>query len=175
MLMPMRRLSVLFVVTALLASACSSDETATNGPSPTSSSTRPTETVADGDVREIDCDALRDPLFTLVSSAQLLVSLVSNSQFELVADGVVDVDFAGIRGAIADLRPLVRVDNPLGSVDDSLDRFDRVAALADEAIGDPDPESTRAFADIQPIIADDAAFLGGIGPVNYAYGEACNT
>lgn len=124
---------------------------------------------------EIDCDAMMDAQFELSFSNQYLASLVSNAQFELIDDGTIDVDFDAIREAIAVLRPLDEVDNPLGSVDESLDRLDRVAALAAEAAASDDPESTEAFAEIQTIIADDAAFIGGMGPVNYAYGEACQT
>lgn len=176
MLAAMRRFRALLLVIGLVAVAACSGDDDTGGDASAGTDAAPGSTAdgsSDDAPAEIDCDALADPHFVLVDSAQILASMVSNSQFELVAEGAVDVDFADIRAAISALRPLDDVENPLGSVDESLDRLDRVAELAGVAIADPDPESTEAFAEIQPLIADGASFLGAIGPVNYAYGEAC--
>lgn len=178
----MSKVLVAGLMLALVVAGCGDDDAETGSAPPDP----PIETVvtddADDDseggdvaVDDLDCDALSDAHFTLGRSAQLLASLVSNAQFEAVADGVVDLDFGEVRMAVTALRPLDAVENPLGSVDEALDRFGRVTDLGAEAISSPDPESTRAFAEIQPLIDDSASFLGALGPVNYAFGEACNT
>lgn len=171
---------ILIPLVALLLAACAGDgddaaPTTTAEPTNTTITTTIAGELVDPPppaATDIDCEAMADPLFELSFSNQFLAQLVSNDQFELIADGTVDVDFAAVREAVAALRPLDSVENPLGSVDEGLDRIDRAAALAAVAAESDDPESTAAFAELQTVIGDDAAFIGSIGPVNYAFGEA---
>lgn len=162
---------------ALVAGCSGDDDDAAATTTTTTTSAPPTTGVAVDDpppaATEIDCAAMKDPLFELAFSNPFLASLVSNDQFELIDDGTVDVDFDAVRDAVAALRPLDQVDpNPVGSVDEGLDRIDRAAALAAVAAEADDPSSSPAFDELQKVIADDAAFIGSLGPVNYAYGES---
>ncbi len=170
--LPIAIVAVVAVVTA----GCSSGGDDTTTASSTTTRATATSVVVDDPppaATEIDCPAMKDPLFELTFSNRFLAGLVSNDQFELIADGTVDVDFDVVREAVAALRPLAEVEpNPVGSVDEGLDRIDRAAALADAAAQDDDPSSTPAFAELQTVIADDAAFIGSLGAINYAYGEA---
>lgn len=177
MLDAMRPLRLPLLLVAFVFAACAGDDgdsaapttTTTTGPATTGELVDPPPPAA----TEIDCEAMADPHFELAFSTQFLAQLISNAQFEAIADGTIDVDFDDIREAVAALRPLDDVeDNIVGSVDDSLDRIDRAAALAAAAADSDDPESTAAFAELQTVIGDSAALVAAMGPINYAFGEA---
>jgi hypothetical protein len=166
-----RTFCVMLLVLAVAASGCGSDNGNGNGNGADADQTEVVEATAVAN-SEVDCDAVDEAATTFGLGVQILAQLQSQAQYDLVSEGTITFDPDAFDSALTALAPLDSVENPIGSVADSIALYRQANELARENLAVDDPFTEAKGDELAALIDDTGAFIAAQGPVTYAIDEA---
>ena len=108
---------------------------------------------------------------TLGAGIQLLAQLKTQSQYDLINDGVLLFDPDEFDAALAALDPLTKIDTPSGSVSESFALYAEANSLARQNLAVDDAFVQAKGNELAALNEDLETFLGRQVPISYAREE----
>ncbi len=120
----------------------------------------------------IDCAPIKQAASALTTPQQLIAQLKSPSQWKLLKSGPVKVDVDKYLSNLEALRPLESLPKNGPKLKESLDLYTQTGNLVKGALASPDPAASEQAAQLTPLIADTANYLGHQTSIGLAVDEA---